>query len=529
MSSYFSLSFLFGFLPLTLILYGVLPKRARWVVLLVASYVFFWLLSSKLIVFVLISTGVIYGCGRWMASLLAKRDAQLAAAAKGKKAIRQACKRRMRGVLVLGVLVNLALLIGLKYLVFFGEVATSLLSLLGVQVSLDIPTIGIPIGISFYTLMAISYLADVYRETVAADKHLGRVALFLVFFPQIMEGPICRYAQTAQALTAGEPLHRAGLYQGSLRILFGIAKKMVVADRLNVFVEPVFDHYAELDGGMVAAAAILYTFQLYCDFSGTMDIALGMGRMFNVTLPENFRQPFFSRTASEFWQRWHITLGTWLKDYVYYPVSLSKPCKNLTAKARKRFGNRYGPLLVSGIALFCVWVCNGLWHGAGSQYLFFGMYYFVLIMAGGLIDPVAQRLAARLHIDRNRAPYRAFQIARTLIVIFVGELFFRANGMEAGLSMFGTMVGNFSLDQLTGGAPFPILMDACDYGISAFCAVALLVVGIVRERGCNICETIGSRGALLRWGVWVALFAFLVIVGAYGSIYDPVDPMYAQF
>ena len=150
-------------------------------------------------------------------------------------------------------------------------------------------------------------------------------------------------------------------------------------------------------------------------------------------------------------------------------------------------------------------------------------------MFDGLVCIAAHNVAVRLHIDRNRAPYRAFQIARTLIVIFVGELFFRANGMEAGLTMFGTMIGNFSFDQLVGGAPFQILMDAGDYGISAFCAIALLVVGIIRERGCNICETLGSRGALLRWGVWVALFIFIVVFGAYGSVYDPVDPMYAQF
>ena len=529
MESYFSLSFLFAFLPLTLAAYAIVPKRGRWIVLLVASYVFFWLLSSKLILFIIASTVCIYVCGRAMARIIAKRDEQLAQGGKSKKQIRKEGKSRMRGVLAIGAIINLGMLIGLKYLVYFGEVATSLLSLLGIQVSIDVPTIGVPIGISFYTLMAISYLADVYRETVAADRHFGRVALFLAFFPQIMEGPIARYGQTAQALTAGTPLSRAGLYRGSLRMLLGIAKKMVVADRLNAYVEPVFENYAVCDGSTIALGAILYTFQLYCDFSGTMDIAIGMGQMFGVTLPENFRQPFFSRTASEFWQRWHITLGTWLKDYVYYPVSLSKPCKALTSRARKRLGNRYGPLLVSGIALFCVWVCNGLWHGAGSQYLFFGMYYFVLIMAGGLIEPVAQRVAARLHIDRNRAPYRAFQIARTLIIIFVGELFFRANGLDAGLSMFGTMVTDFSFDVVVQGPSIPMLMDGGDYAISAVCAVLLLVLGIVRERGCDVGEAISKRGALLRWGVWVALFMFTIIFGAYGTVYDPVDPMYAQF
>jgi D-alanyl-lipoteichoic acid acyltransferase DltB (MBOAT superfamily) len=141
-------------------------------------------------------------------------------------------------------------------------------------------------------------------------------------------------------------------------MVVGFAKKFIVADRLDLFVTPVFRDYANYDGGIIALGAILYTIQLYFDFSGCMDMALGMGRIFGVTLPENFRQPLLSKTASEFWQRWHITLGTWFKDYIYYPVSLSSPIRNLTKRARKTFGNRYGPLLTGSIALFCVWFCK---------------------------------------------------------------------------------------------------------------------------------------------------------------------------
>ena len=529
MSSYFSLSFIFVFLIVVIAAYAIVPRRARWCVLLAASYIFFWCLSSTLIVFILASTLTIYGCALGMNSFIAKRDKLLAQAQSGKKQIRQDCKRNMRAVLVVGVLVNLLILIVLKYLGFFGEVAASLLSAFGVEVAFVAPSIGIPIGISFYTLMAISYLVDVFRETVKADRHLGRVALFLSFFPQIMEGPICRYGQTAMALGAGEPIKRSNLYEGSLRFLFGLAKKFIVADRLNSFVEPVFEDYAAYDGGIIALGAILYTIQLYCDFSGTMDLAIGMGRIFNVDLPENFRQPFFSRTASEFWQRWHITLGTFFKDYIYYPVSLSKPCKRITSAARKKLGNRYGPLLASGIALFCVWVCNGLWHGAGSQYLFFGMYYFVLIMAGSLIDPPAQNLAARLHVDRDSTGYRIFQILRTWIVIFVGELFFRANGLDAGLEMFATMVGGFTLDSFASGAFLEIGLDVQDYAIVIAMVVFMLVVGIIRERGGQICSFMRTHGMLVRWGVWAAMILLIVIFGAYGAEYDPVDPMYAEF
>ena len=529
MSSYFSLTFILFFLPLSVLAYSIVPQRARWAVLLGASYAFFWCLSRYLIAFIIASTASIYVCGLIMARLIKKRDAALAEAGADKSQVKKRCKRNKRGVLAAGVLFNLGVLISLKYLDFFVGGATSLLSLMGISVSATVPKIGVPIGISFYTLMAISYLVDVYQETVPADRHIGHVALYLSFFPQIMEGPICRYGQTAGDLHAGKPIKGKNVYEGSLRILFGLAKKIIVADRLNIFVKTVFSDYGSYDGGIVAFAAVLYTLQLYCDFSGTMDIAIGIGHIFNVNLPENFRQPFFSRTASEFWHRWHITLGTWFKSYVYYPVSLSKPCKRLTKTCRKKFGNRYGPLLASFVAMLCVWLGNGLWHGAGSQYLFFGMYYFVIIMAGSLIEPLAQLASQRFGIDRNCIAYRAFQIARTLVIVFVGELFFRADGFDAGMKMFTSILTNFSLDSFFQGAFLSLGLDMADFAVVAVMTVALLVIGILRERGHELSTELAQCHVFVKWGAWVGLLVATVMFGAYGVGYVPVDPMYAQF
>lgn len=529
MTSYFSLTFFLVFLPVTALAYSAMPQKARWTVLLAASYLFYWCLSGALIGFIAASTVSVYLCGRRMTSLLRARNAALAEAQTGKRKIKNDCKKRMRRVLAAGIVFNLAMLVILKYLGLLTNGANALLSLFGAEASLVAPAIAVPIGISFYTLMAVSYLVDVYRETAQADRHLGRVALFLSFFPQIMEGPICRYGQTAAALTAGEPIRAKNLYRGALRVLFGLAKKIVVADRLNAFVKTVFDGYSSYDGSIIALAAVLYTLQLYCDFSGTMDIALGIGRIFNVSLPENFRQPFFSRTSSEFWKRWHITLGTWFKDYVYYPVSLSRPCKRITSAARKRFGVRYGPLLASSIAMLCVWTANGLWHGAGLQYLFFGLYYFTMIMAGGFIEPAAQAAAARLKINRNSTPYRTFQVARTLVIIFVGELFFRANGLDAGLEMFASMVTGFSFDPLINGTVFSLGLDRHDFAIVAFAVAVLIAVGVAKERGRDVGAVIADRGSFIRCCALVLLFVAIVVFGAYGVGYTPVDPMYAQF
>lgn len=529
MTSYFTLMFLGLFLPLTVVVYAAVPKKGRWVVLLLASYAFFFVLSRALIIALVISTLSIYVCGRGMGALIAQRDAALKEAQSGKKAIRAAYARKMKGVMVAGLVVNLGLLAAFKYLHFFGRIIDGALALVGIHLNLELPVWAAPIGISFYTLMAASYLVDVFRGTIPAERHLGKVALFLGFFPQIMEGPIARFGQTADQLMAGSPVTRANLYAGTLRMLYGLCKKIIVADRLNALVKLVFDNYGCYDGGIIALGAILYTLQLYCDFSGTIDLALGMGRIFGVTLPENFRQPFFSRTAGGFWNRWHITLGTWLRDYVYYPVSLSKPAKSLTKHARKKLGNRYGPLLASSLALICVWLGNGLWHGAGSQYLFFGIYYFVLIVAGSLIEPSAARFAEKLGISREAWGYRAFQIARTLVIIVVGELFFRANGLHAGFDMFGIMVSQFSLESFADGTVLKLGMDAKDFAVVGVSVVVLLVVGLLRERGVDIVGKIGAQKLPVRWVVWYAVFLVLLIFGAYGAAYTPVDPMYAQF
>lgn len=460
-----------------------------------------------------------------MGFVFTRRDVALDSATGGKREIRLRYKVMARLALVVGVVFNLSILVMLKYLGFF----VSLAGAFGAANGLLVPNIGAPIGISFYTLMAVSYLVDVYRESLPPDRHLGHVALFLVYFPYLMEGPIVRYRQVAPSLWAGHSPRCSNMYAGSLRILWGFAKKLVVADRLNPLVRNVFEGYESYDGGIIALAAILYTLQLYCDFSGTMDVALGMSRVFGVILPENFRQPFFSKTASEFWQRWHITLGAWFKDYVYYPVSLSKPCKSLTKRARRRFGKTVGPLLVSTIALFCVWLGNGLWHGAGSQYIAFGMYYFVICSLGGFVEPVVLRLSRKWGINRGRVPYKAFRIVRTLIIVFVGELVFRASSVDAALAMLGGVATRFSLDAIAGGDVLMLGLDAYDLWAVGVGAAIVLLFDVCCEKAGPPWDAIATKGVFTRWVVWVLLFVAVVVFGAYGYGYAPVDPMYAQF
>lgn len=214
---------------------------------------------------------------------------------------------------------------------------------------------------------------------------------------------------------------------------------------------------------------------------------------------------------------------------MYYPISLSRAGKLLTKRARKKLGNRYGPLLVGSFALFVVWLGNGLWHGAGSQYVLFGLYYFVVLTFGGFVEPMAQSLSLRFGIDRSCWMYRVIQTLRTLVLVFVGELFFRASDWKAGLAMLSIICRSFSLDALTSGTVFTMGIDPPDCFIVALTAAIILLVDFAKERGGNPCSAVSTSGALVRWGAWSGVFLFIVVFGAYGPGYVPVDPMYAQF
>lgn len=529
-TSYFSVVYLAAFLPAVVILYGILPQKPRRVLLLLSGYLMFWLISGKLLVYLLLETLLIHYVGLWLASAREEGERQrLEAPKECGKAVRRKALGRQRLILAFGVLTLIGILLVLKYGAFFITNFNRFFSLIEAPVKLDLPAFVLPIGISFYTMQAVSYLFDVHRKKIPADTNLFRLALYLSFFPQLMEGPICRYSETASQLWEAPALQWNNFLLGMQRILWGLLKKVVVADRLNQLIQNVFNGYQNYDGFAVTAAAVCYTIQLYMDFSGMMDLVMGTGQIFGITLPENFRQPFFSKTISEFWKRWHITLGTWFRDYIFYPLSFSGPLKKLALRGRKRLGSHYGVIPATAVALFSVWLCNGLWHGAGWNYIFFGMYHFALILMGNLIKPPVLWLTGRFHIDRTSAPYRGMQIVRTAVLVCIGELFFRANGLRAGLAMVRSVIHSFSFATLRDQSFFSFGADQKDYLIVLITLLMILIVSILHERGVSIRKWAAGKSWMVRFGLLYFLILYIVVFGAYGDGYVPVDPIYAGF
>ena len=533
LSAFFSVSFLGLFLPLAVIFYGLTPKSCKNYALLLLSFGFYWLISGVYIGYLLLSILAIFGFGLWMQHIFARRDAAVKAAEKSeRKAIKKAYNQKARWVLTLAVVLHVGLILVLKYSGFFVMNVNALFGR-----GYAIPNYVKPLGLSFFILQSISYLVDVYRQTVKADRCLPRLGLFLSFFPAVVEGPICRYSQTAQALWEAKPIRYDNLTLGLQRILFGLMKKLVVADRLNPIVEEMFTGASSYPGYMSLFAGILYTVQLYMDFSGSMDAVCGTAQIFGIIMPENFKRPFFSKNISEFWTRWHITLGTWFRDYIFYPVTMSASLKKLTTAARKKLGNHFGPLIAGSIALLCVWFCNGLWHGAAWHYVFFGLYHFVLILLGSAFAPLFKRVNGALHLTPENKAFRLFQMLRTTFLVILGEIIFRADNM----AMAGNMLRRIFTDF---GEPFSkyysirgwmktladsTLCSVRDLQIVGVAAVILLAVSVLQERGGDIRSRLSARPAWQRWAVWYALLLFILIFGAYGPGYVAIDPMYANF
>ena len=520
--------YLLIFLPVVLIVYQLVPQKVRWMVLLAASYLLYISFSKYLVLLLIATSAFTWRIGLWMDRIgeeCSKKQAECTDR-KQKSAVKKDFQKKRVMVLRLGVLVLLGILFYVNYLNFVISNVNIFLGKLGTQ--LPLVKVLFPMGISFYTLEAVGYIADIYWERYPAEKHFGKVALFLSFFPQIMEGPIARFPDTAEDLFAGHPLRMANLNEGFLRIMWGLFKKMVISDRLSLLVNHIFGNYKEYHGSYIVLAAITYTIQLYMEFSGSIDIVIGSGKMFGVTVPENFNQPFSAQSAAEFWRRWHMSLGNWFKNYVFYPITVSPMVKNWNKTARKKYGKYWAMVGTSAMALFPVWVATGVWHGAGWKYLFYGMYYFVILLLGVMLEPLKEKRNKMLGIDPNASWFKTLRILKTWVIIFTGELFFNAKTLTIGFRMFFSIFGNFHISSIWKYWPEEVVSMGDVVAIVGGCII-VWIVGFLKEHGFNVREKILGAPMPVKWGFYYAIIFAVLLFGAYGTGYQAVDLIYAGF
>ena len=529
--SMISFSFFFFIVQLFLF-YFLVPVKFRWFVLLVFSYLFFWINSKWLLLVHAATTLITFGFAQWIASTNRKGKDWLqssdALSREEKKAYKSALKKKTKHILILGIVLNLAALLFLKYYNFFAETVNPLLRHLGVT----IPGLSLllPIGISYYTLQAIAYMTDVYRGKIEPAGNVLHFMLFMSYFPQLIQGPIPRYEQLAGQLLEGHRFDYHRFTYGLQLILWGLIKKMIIADRLALPVNEIFDNFSSYSGLPVLFGAMLFTLQVYTDFSGGIDVVRGISQSLGIDLEVNFRQPFFSRSIEEFWRRWHITLGAWMRDYVFYPLSLSKTFGNLSKKARKAFGNSFGKKLPAFLAMFIVYFLVGFWHGSSWKYVAYGVWNGVFIMSGIMLGDWYNKARTLCGIEESSISWRVFQMIRTFLISSVGRIFSRAGRLKTAWAMILSIFHNtrdFSF--VFDGSLLKYGLDTANWILLFIAILLLFMVDYIHERDISIRDVIAEQHLIFRWVIYLSAICAVLIFGIYGPGYVTSDFIYGQF
>lgn len=507
------------FLPAVMLTYMLTPKKYRYITLLIASGVFFALISKYLILWCFITTLVTYFGGL----LIDHFNVKVKEIPKTEKVEREKYQKKAFRIVFLSVFISVGILVFLKYTQFTVEEINKLF-----KTTFSIRKLAIPIGISFYTLQAVGYLLDVYWKRIKVERNFLHVFLFMTFFPTLMEGPIMRWDDVKSQLFEGNPITDKTFARGAVRIGWGLFKRMLIADRLDIMVRTLFSTNKHYAGVMIILTAFVVTIQLYLEFSGTIDIVIGSAELFDIRLPENFRQPFLSENAAEFWRRWHISLGVWFKNYIFYPVSTSQMMKKWNKFGKKHCSKYWTMIVTSAIALFPVWMLNGLWHGPKETYILYGVFYFIVLLVGEMWKPAGSGIANVLHLDEKGKAVRWFRIARTWIIIGVGEVLFRAESF----AQFKEMMRNLFISDFFRNIELHNMNLGLDSGDYTICLLGIIVVAIVDlmlEKNPDLLDSVPDLPLKKRWTIYYALILAIVWFGAYGAGYQPVDLIYAGF
>lgn len=405
---------------------------------------------------------------------------------------------------------------------------------MGLEDKVDISSLSpnswfVPLGISYYTFSLIGYLADIYWRKERAERNYFKLLLFALYFPKVLEGPISKHRTVAPQLNEGHRFDYERMCFGLQRVVWGFFKKWIIADRLVVLVNEVFVNYTEHSGSEFLVAAIFGAMQLYCDFSGCMDIGLGVSECFGVSLEENFRRPFFSKTVAEFWRRWHISLGTWFKDYVYMPLVISPHLIRHSGNVRKRFGKRAGKAVVTVIPLAIVWLLTGLWHGTGMNYILWGVYWGVLIILSNLLEPELKSLNRRLGIDTESGGFRCFQAIRTFMLFVISRLITIPSTLAQTGYAFHEILTDFAPWKLVDGSLLKLGIEGPRMIVTGLAVALLAFISSRQEMGIHIRQWIAQRPVVLRWMIYLAAILIVLIFGAYGPGYNASSFVYMNY
>lgn len=521
-----------GFVALLFIAYYLLPAKCQWPLLLAASYIFYFFAGPEYLLYILTTSITIW----FAACAIQKRGEKTSAYIKEnkdqltkeeKKAWKEKGKRIQKRWLLASLLLNLGILAVVKYAAFAISNVNVLLKTIGTA-ELDLPDFVLPLGISFYTFQALGYLIDVYRGTVQAEKNPFRLALFVSFFPQLIQGPISRFGDLGKELYEKHSFNIQTVSLGLQRMLWGYFKKLVIADRILTGVNAIIRTPETHGGAWVLVGMLFYALELYADFTGGIDITIGIAQVLGVTVKENFMRPYFSKSIKEYWRRWHISMGTWFTDYIFYPISVSKPMLKLSRWSKAHLGEALGKRAPVYLSSFAVWAATGIWHGASWNFIVWGLGNWVVIMASQELEPLYERFHQRFPTVNGRTWFRAFQVIRTVLLMSCLRMFDCYRDVPLTFRMFGSMFTKWNWNIFWDGSLLQIGLTGIDYWVLAAGFAILLIVSLVQRRG-SVRAKVARLPYPARTAIWYGLFLVVLLAGAYGIGYDASQFIYNQF
>lgn len=524
-----------AFMAVVCVLYYLLPKKWQWPLLLVASLYFYWCADPVYLIFVGVTAVSAYLVSLWLdqiegqqKSYLAEHKAELGK--EEKKAYKAKMKAKKWHILLLFLFLDLGILAVTKYTNFVIENINGLLS---DENKLALVDMIVPMGISYYTFQTVGYVIDVYRGKQAVQRNFFKLTLFVTFFPQMAQGPISRYGDLSKTLYEPHRFERKTVSYGLMRVLWGYFKKMVIADRLLGGVLTLIDGqtiggaFQSYDGAYVFVAMVYYAFQLYCDFTGGIDITIGIAEVMGIRVAENFDLPYFSKNIKEYWNRWHITMGTWFTDYIFYPISVCKPMLKLSKWSRDHLGKAIGKRVTVYLSSFAVWLTTGIWHGAAWNFIVWGLANWVVIMVSQELEPLYARFHGRFKV-KGKAPYEVFQIVRTFLLMSMIRMFDCYRDVPLTFRKVGSMFTRFDPHVFFDGSLLRLGLSGADYLVLGVGLAIVLGVSLFKlERG-PVRDVLYRRSTLF-YSLMALLLIVILVFGAYGIGYDSSQFIYNQF
>lgn len=487
------------FFPAVCLCYYVIPHRLRYIFLLFCSYFFYMCWNPEYALLMLTSTVITYVSGLLLDSAEKIPD-------EGKRS------RRKKWYVALSFISNLSILFFFKYFNFAADSIVRVLALAGISAEAPAFDVILPVGISFYTFQALSYTVDVYRKDIYAERNFLKYALFVSFFPQLVAGPIERSRNLLIQINEKHRFDFEQVRRGLLLMLYGFFQKVVLSEYLAIAVDSVYDTYTERTGFQLLLATVLFAFQIYCDFGSYSNIAIGAARVMGFRLMENFNTPYFSESVAEFWRRWHISLSTWFRDYLYIPLGGSRK-----GKVRK------------WINLMIVFLVSGLWHGASWHFVVWGFLNGVYQVIGEWLKPWKQRLVRFFHIEINAFSHRLLRMLTTFVLVDFSWIFFRSS-LAQGMEILKRIAGWGEQAWFTWGSNLESMgLTAQTRNVLVISLLILLFADICKYKGIKLIDWLCRQGIWFRWLVYYTAIFGILIFGVYGPGFDASQFIYFQF